>query len=199
MKWEESDAIIEQMIKGSTGELWGVKLEQSDHFLLLSHALNHVGIEGDLIDVGCGAGDVSRIWDGNYKGVDLDWVIERVSKVCNPGNDYISMNLEIENVKELPKARVALMNAFLDVRSDPHEMFEELLKLDIGNLIVHRQRLSQNSSSIDFRPGYGNTSVPSSVMSLDKIVADVENFSPGAKISLFHWQQDYYTFVVRKS
>ena len=199
MKWEESDRIVEQMIKGSTGELWGVKLEQSDHFPLLSHVLNHVGNEGDLVDIGCGAGDVSRVWNGKYTGVDLDWVIRRVSKVCNPTHNYISLDLTVESILNLPRARVALMNAFLDVRDDPHEIFNQILAIDIDNLIVHRQRLSQNQNFVEKRPGYGGSEVPSSVMSLEKIAAAVEKLRPTSKISLFHWQQDYYTFIVSES
>lgn len=199
MRWEESDNIVEQMIKGSTGELWGVKLEQSDHFPLLSHVLNHVGNEGDLVDIGCGAGDVSRVWKGNYTGVDLDWVIRRVSKICNPTCNYISLDLTVESVSNLPKFRIALMNAFLDVRDDAHEIFDQILANNIDSLIVHRQRLSQNQHFVEKRPGYGGSEVPSSVMSLEKIVASVEKIRPTAKILLFHWQQDYYTFIVSES
>lgn len=198
MNWGESDHVVDQMIKGSTGELWGVTLEKTDHFPLLSHVLEIVGNENSLIDIGCGAGDVSRVWKGEYVGVDFDWVIERVAKICNPNSNYVSLDLNVDSVKKLPKAKVALMNAFLDVREDPHEMFEQVMGLEIDSLVVHRQRLSQSSCVIDKRPGYGGTSVPSSVMSVDRIMSFTEKFAPNATISLFHWQQDFYTFIVRK-
>lgn len=199
MKWEESDAIIEQMIKGSTGELWGSRLEGSDHFSILKHSIEAVGNYGTLIDVGCGAGDISRVWTGDYVGVDLPWVIERVSKVCNSGGKYLSMDINADTVKSLPESRVVLMNAFLDVREDPHEIFESILQTNFENLIIHRQRLSQKDSKIEHRDSYGNSTVPSSVMSWERMHSSVMASNPNSHLALIHWQQDYYTFTVSRS
>ena len=88
-KWEENKDIIRQMISGSNGTLWGNRLEQTGHYPVLKECLDIVGQSGLLIDLGCGAGDVSRVWRGDYLGIDFDWVIEKVAKVCNQAN-YLS-------------------------------------------------------------------------------------------------------------
>ena len=70
MTWKESKDIIDQMIKGSNGTLWGFKLEGSNHFPILMNLLNKSGQSGLLLDIGCGAGDVSKFWKGEYLGID---------------------------------------------------------------------------------------------------------------------------------
>ena len=197
-EWRESDLIVEQMIKGSTGELWGKRLEDTDHFPVLKQAIDLVGNFETLLDIGCGAGDVCRVWNGKYIGVDLSWVVERVSKKCNPLQEYISIDLDSSTVFSLPESRVVLMNAFLDLREDSHDFFESLLKMKYENFIVHRQRLSQNNSKIEYRKSYGESTVPSSVMSWERICQSVMQSNSNSKISLIHWQGDNYTFIVSR-
>ena len=198
MNWSESDFLVEQMIKGSTGELWGVRLEDSDHFPVLKHSIESVGNSGTLLDVGCGAGDVSRVWTGDYIGVDLPWVVERVSKFCNPGKNYFSLDLNVSTVNSLPPCRVLLMNAFLDVRENPHELLDSVLQSNFESLVIHRQRLSQKESKVESRKSYGDSTVPSSIMSWERIHESVMTRNPSSHISLIHWQQDYYTLIVRR-
>ena len=199
MKWEESDSIVDQMIKGSTGELWGHRLEQSNHYGLLKHVLDIAEIRGGLLDVGCGAGDVSRSWNEDYTGADLGWIIEKVSKLCNPSKNYVSMDITKENISNLPHSRVVLMNAFLDVREDAHEIFEEILKIKSEKIIVHRQRLSQQNDRIEYQKSYGGSVIPSSIMSIEKINNLSKSLFPNSNILIFHWQNDYYTFIVSKN
>lgn len=199
MSWVESDLLVEQMIKGSTGELWGKRLEGSDHFPILKQAIDLVGNYGTLLDIGCGAGDVSRVWNGKYTGVDLPWVVERVSKICNPNHDYLSIDLNPLTIQNIPSSRVVLMNAFLDVRENPHELFESFLNLDVESFIVHRQRISQENDRIEYRKnGYIESIIPSSVMSWRRIAESVIKNDSKSNISLFHWQGDSYTFVVSR-
>jgi len=199
VKWEESDSIIEQMIKGSTGELWGVRLENSDHFGILKTLLDTAGHTGTLLDVGCGAADVSRVWKGEYTGVDLDWVVEKVANVCNPGNKFIIGDATVEStIRSLPSSDVVLMNAFLDVLENPHHVFDVLMSLDTNKIIVHRQRLTQDQAYYEIRGSYGNTEIPSSVMSLNKIVSSIRKF-PNAEFYLVQWQSDFYSFMVIKN
>ena len=197
MSWQENDDIVDQMIKGSSGELWGFRLEQSSHFPLLKAAFDYVGNKGTLLDLGCGAGDVSRTWDGNYTGADLDWVINRVAKVCNPTANYISINAGIDTIGLLPKADTILMNAFLETFENPHEMFESIVKMGFKNIIIHRQKLSNDKFSLESRDSYGNSNILSSIMSLSDIQKCVSTNHPNAQIALAHWDNGYYTMAVR--
>ena len=199
MRWEENEKIIDQMIKGSTGELWGKRLEQSDHFAVLNNLLEAAGQTGSLIDLGCGAADVSRAWKGEYTGVDLDWVIEKVANVCNPGNNFIAGDATVEStIRKLPSADVVLMNAFLDVLENPHDVFDMIMTSNINKIIVHRQRLTQDQAYCETRGSYGNSEVPSSVMSLNRILTTLSKF-PDAKFGILHWQSNVYSFIVDKN
>ena len=198
MSWVESDLLVEQMIKGSSGELWGNTLEGSDHFPILKQAFSLVGNSGSLLDIGCGAGDVSRVWEGEYTGIDLPWVVERVSKVCNSTRNYLPIDLRPSSLSLLPHARVVLMNAFLDVRDDPHEFLDALLKMNYENFIVHRQRLTNGSAKLEYRKSYGDSTVPSSIMSWDRIYQSVMSNDTNSKISVINWQSNWYTFVVSR-
>lgn len=197
-EWKESDLVVEQMIKGSTGALWGKRLEEADHFPVLKKAIDSVGNFGTLLDIGCGAGDVSRVWKGKYIGSDLPWVVERVSKKCNPAHEYFPIDLNTSTIQSLPSARVILMNGFLDVRDNPHEIFESLLKMNYENFIVHRQRLSQDSFKIEYLNSYGGTIVPNSIMSWNRINESVMQHDSKSKIYLIEWQGDSYTIIVSR-
>lgn len=187
------------MIKGSTGELWGKRLEQSDHFSVLNNLLEAAGQTGLLIDLGCGAADVSRVWKGVYTGVDLDWVIEKVANNCNPGNKFIAGDATLEStIKTLPNADIFLMNAFLDVLENPHDIFDMIMTSNVNKIIVHRQRLTQDQEHHEIRGSYGNTEIPSSIMSLNRILMTIHKF-PDAKFEILHWQSDIYSFIVVKN
>lgn len=199
--WQKSENIIDEMIKGSNGTLWGVKLEQSDHFPILLKAFEFIGETGLLLDIGCGAGDVNRAWKGDYLGVDLDWVIENVAKKCNVDKNYISMEITPQNISLLPKADVVLMNAFLDIQTNPHDIFNAVLKHDSKKIIIHRQRLQQNmhAESIETQISYANTEIPSSIMSANKLYCDTKELFPNAAISLLNWANDWYTIIIEKN
>lgn len=191
-KWEDDPEIIKQMIDGSKGILWGNKLEQASHYPLLKYCLDEVGHSGLLIDVGCGAGDVSRVWKGQYLGVDLDWVVEKVSKVCNP-NSYLSADLTV-SIPALPSAKCVLMNAFLDVQENPEEILEQAMnEIDTEWFIIHRQKIGKSDGFVT-GVGYGNSSTPISVMSTDTVNKFL-NKSKESKV--FRWDGEYYTITMR--
>lgn len=190
--WQDDPEIVEQLIDGSTGKLWKNRLEQAGHYPLLKYCLDEVGHTGLLIDVGCGAGDVSRVWKSQYLGLDLDWVIEKVSKVCNPSN-YLSADLTA-SIPKLPSAKCVLMNAFLDVQEKPDEILERAMnEINTEWFIIHRQKIGKSDGFVT-GIGYGNSSIPVSVMSTDT----VNKFLKRSKESkVFHWDGEYYTFTMR--
>lgn len=198
--WSENQEIIEQMKKGSSGELWGVRLEQSDHFPILSHFLRSVNSSGLLIDIGCGAGDVSRVWPGKYLGVDFDWIVEKVAKVCNPNADYLDLDCHSENIDRLPNCDVVLMNAFLDVSKEPSKVLNDILNLKKSNyVIVHRQRIKDDyeNDTVDITQGYAGLPVYRSCMSFHNLNSIFRKHSVDNNVQVIHWQSDYYSFCMR--
>jgi hypothetical protein len=193
--WQESDKVVDQMIKGSTGELWGKKLEQAGHFPLLNHLLNEIGHQGLLIDIGCGAGDVSRVWKGEYLGVDLGWVVDRVARVCNSTQIYKHIDVQRDELSELPSCRCVLMNALLDVLDNPSVILKKVCKsIDTDFVIVHRQKLS-DVDSIQYGNGYGDSKVAISKMSIGTLKSIC--LECGIKsMKAFHWEGDYYSFIL---
>jgi hypothetical protein len=196
IKWKESDLIVDQMIKGSTGELWGNRLEQTSHYPLLKKVFDIVGQQGLLIDLGCGAGDVSRVWNGKYLGIDLDWVIERVAKVCNPSACYASQDIQSQFLAAFPKCKCVLLNALLDVLEKPEEILRKICKaIDTEFVIVHRQKIS-DQNKVEYGKSYGDSVVAISTISMDELNKISQEI--GIKeIKLFHWEGEYYTFILR--
>lgn len=190
--WEENEDIIKQMISGSNGTLWGNRLEQAGHYPLLRECLNIVGQQGLLIDLGCGAGDVSRVWKGDYLGIDLDWVIEKVAKVCNQAN-YLSANLA-ESIPVLPQSKCILMNAFLDMLENPIHVLNSVL--DSANtewVIVHRQKIGYKDEHL-LGTSYGGATIPVSIVSIDSLKAIMKR---AISYEIYHWDGDYHTIIMR--
>jgi hypothetical protein len=198
MSWQESDKIVDQMIKGSNGTLWGFKLEESSHYPILQKLLEISGNKGLLVDIGCGAGDVSRIWGADYLGIDLDWVIQRVSKQCNPDKSFLSLDLTTQlNFQDIPESNCVLMNAFLDVQENPIEILEKICKEANTNwIIVHRQRIQDiEKGKFEYVAGYGDSLVPASTMSFNELNFIKENYSKEFLIG--HWENYCYSFAMR--
>jgi len=196
MSWLENSKIIDQMIKGSSGELWGHRLETSSHFPLLNNILNHIGQNGLLIDLGCGAGDVSRIWKDDYLGADLSWVIEKVSKICNPSAQYISINIKNDSLEILPRCRCVLMNAFLDVQENPFSILEKVCCMNTEWVVVHRQRVQNiEKSTFQYVKSYGDSQVPSSIISFAELNEIKNKYSKEFLIQ--KWENDSYSFAMR--
>ena len=198
VSWKEDHKIIDEMNKASSGELWGHRLEGSSHFPLLQFLLNHVKHRGLLIDVGCGAGDLSRVWGGQYLGVDLDWVIENVSEVRNPSSSFVKVNVQLDDLKNLPECRVIFANALLDVVHNPYEILRKLCNLKAEFVIIHRQRLREEKpDSIELRESYGDSQVPSSILTFQELREIANDFAVDKGVLIAPWDSDSYSFIVR--
>lgn len=199
MTWEKRDDIIDQMIKGSNGELWGKTLEQTDHFPIMQKALSHIDKSLTMIDIGCGAGDVSKFWDGDYIGVDLDWVVEGVSKVRNPNKKFLSINVIEGNFDLIDKndRKFLFMNAFLEVMQDPIETLERLMELQPEAIVIHRQRIGDENQS-ELRSSYAGAIVNSSVISKESIIEIASKISDDSSVHFYQWYDEWHSIVIVK-
>jgi len=196
--WKESDEVVKQMCKGSNGSLWGHKLEHADHFPILKSLLEKANNTGLLIDIGCGAGDVSRVWKGDYLGIDLDWVIEKVAKVCNPSFNFVMIDVLNDDLSEIPSCNCLLMNAFLDMIEEPITVLRKIIKsIDANYVIVHRQKITATPhKELDFVTSYAGTVVPASKITKNSI----EQFCQEMNVKdtmIIHWSGEYYSFIMR--
>lgn len=186
------------MIKGSSGELWGVTLEQSWHFNALLWTLESFDNSYVLYDIGCGAGDVSKCWNGEYVGLDLDWVIDNVSKIRNPNQKFLHFDAtkdDIRNFKNHSKKSIFFMNAFLEICQDPIKILEKLIQANPDALIIHRQRIGDDSQS-EWRQSYGQSTVYSSVIPENSIEEIAKKIN--ANIKKYHLMDEWCSFVIAK-
>jgi len=196
--WAKDDDIISDMIKGSTGELWGHRLEQSDHFPLLKSLLDEIGHQGVLIDLGCGAGDISRVWKGQYIGADLDWIIEGVSKKCNPSAEFINFDVINDDIKKLPPSKAIIMNALLDVLEDPVSILRKVCHADTEFVVIHRQKIvNTKNDQIEMGLSYGKSVVPVSKIAKNEIERIISDLSKETYVNVKAWNNNYYSFIMR--
>ena len=130
--WYNTAKSSEMMIRGAAAELPGWKrLEHSDHFPALKSLVDE--LQGEcitLLDVGCGAAEVSRVFNFFYVGADLDDVIKNVSRKVHPSKRYIAFDIydERQDLDFLSEYDIILMNAFIDVLQHPAYGLRRILK-----------------------------------------------------------------------
>jgi SAM-dependent methyltransferase len=198
VNWSEDEKIIDEMNKASSGELWGHKLQGSSHFPVLKALLDHVGHHGLLLDVGCGAGDVSNVWGGQYIGADLDWVIENVSKKQNSNASFLKIDIQNDDLSQIPSCRVVFANALLDVVHNPAEILKKLCNIRTEYVIIHRQRLRESKPpEMELRKSYGGSMVPSSVITFSELGEISKQFAIDNTVIIVPWESDSFSFIMR--
>jgi len=146
--WYNQTTTPNEMVRGATGILWPV-LEKSTHFPILMGMLQSIPESSvSLLDVGCGAGDVSRICGTLfYLGIDMPHILENVARRVNPSARYRNFDAYENDFEFMKDYDVILMNAFIDVLEFPLVVFEKVLENCEGYIILHRQSISDNSST----------------------------------------------------
>ncbi len=156
--WYDNDKCPDQMILGATGHLWPT-LENSDHFPVLDALMNTVDSECvSLLDIGCGAADLSRIYpEYFYTGVDLKNIIENVAMRMHPDKSYINFDIYADSEKcdFISSFDIVVMNAFIDVLEFPVYGLENVLKHASKYVILHRQEVDGQETRVIKNPSYG--------------------------------------------
>jgi len=144
--WYDTDKTPSEMIRGATGVLWPV-LEKSDHFSALESMLRTASISSlSILDVGCGAGDVSRVCGTLfYVGADMPHILSSVSQQVNPLARYREFDAYESNYEFIGEYDIVLMNAFIDVIEYPVSILRRILENSKKYVILHRQTISSNS------------------------------------------------------
>ena len=158
--WYDLDECPQYMILGAQGKLWPV-LEKSSHFPMLKALLEQIPEECiTLIDVGCGAAELSRLVNGLfYVGADLENIIENVARKMHPHSNYVSFDIYggPEECKFIEDYDVVVMNAFIDVLQYPITGLRNILTNAQNYVILHRQEFdSTGVTRIERNPSYGS-------------------------------------------
>lgn len=155
--WYNKDILPEQMVLGALGVLDGwSRLENTDHYPLLKHLINAANAE-TLCDLGCGAGELGRLFNltHNYIGYDLSHIIEKVAINLNPSLNYIKFDINTFNYSDLLKYDLIVCNAFLTEMPNPEHILKNILQNTNKNLIIHRQDFSDETNVVNAIT-YGN-------------------------------------------
>lgn len=154
--WYDEEIIPESMLKAVTGQIAGWKqLEESDHLESLKHALFCCSNSNNLMDLGCGAGEVSRVFKQfDYTGADLTHIIEKVAKKKNPSNKYIYCDANTDDLQFLQNYDIVLMNSFLSEIPDYFKILNKVLFYSKKYIVIHRQQFDDSSSRLEEYPSY---------------------------------------------
>jgi len=155
----QSPVVYQNMIDGAKGKLFP-RLEDSDHYHILKEFLQKASDKGvySLIDVGCGAAEISRVFGGfHYTGVDLQHIVENVSMAMNPTNSYLCLDLYKDELDVLEDYDFVLLNAIIDVVEDPFYCLRRILNNSSRSIVVHRQTVTPGKNQILKNESYGGT------------------------------------------
>ena len=168
--WYDSTKVPEQMLLGAKGVLWPV-LEKSDHFPVLDSLIKETKDDAfTLLDIGCGAAELSRLYPNfYYTGADLPNIIKEVSMKMHPQNSYIPFDIYEDNPGFANDYDVIVMNAFIDVLQKPTLCLSKVLTEAPKYVILHRQAFSDKRETHLYKyPSYGNVDSYQSVINRDE-------------------------------
>ena len=164
--WYDSSNVPEQMLLGAKGVLWPV-LEKSDHFPVLDSLISETKEDAfTLLDLGCGAADLSRLYPNfYYTGADLSNIIKEVAMKMHPQNSYVSFDIYDDKAEFIKDYDVVVMNAFIDVLQKPLIGLSKVLTHGSKYVILHRQAFSDTRETHLYRyPSYGGVDSYQSVI-----------------------------------
>ena len=132
-----------------------------------------------IIDVGCGAAEVGRIYSNmKYAGADLPHIIESVAQKVNPNKTYI--NFDANNSDSFDAAKdydIVIMNSFLSELSNPLGFLEKILQNSKKCIIIHRQDFNNEKTFLENYTSYGGKPATNSNINYKELVALVEKYN----------------------
>jgi hypothetical protein len=166
--WYNSDILPLEMVKGAKAEIPGwKKLEYTEHFPILDELIKELD-PISICDIGCGSAEISRIYPNLiFLGLDLPHIIKKVSLVVNPGKKYMDFDANTqENFSFLKEYDLLLMNGFLSEIENPMKFMEKILNQYEGNILIHRQDLTDSEGFLEEYNSYGGIVTTNSVMNI---------------------------------
>lgn len=162
--WYDETILPNQMINGANGKLGWPKLENSNHFKFLDNALKKCENAKSIIDLGCGAGEVGRVYSKfDYKGYDLPHIIEKVSKVVNPKLNYDFFDANQSDFEFCEEADIVLSNGFITELESCSKVFTKVLKKIRKYFILHRQKFADQEELNEYQTYGGLTTTNCSI------------------------------------
>jgi hypothetical protein len=194
--WHDKNILPKSMVNS------GFKcLEESDHFDALQACFDMVGDSKTLLDLGCGAAEVSRVFNKfDYTGADLPHIIEKVSMVKNPNAKYIKFDIEKDNLHFLSDKDVVLMNGIVSEIPNWYLALSKVLDVAEKYIILHRQTVTDEKSSLVEYKTYGGLPTTNSVINYEDLVRlfEMNSFEKIYEANSFVYDDACKSFVFRK-
>lgn len=178
-------------------------LEDSEHFYSLSECFNKAKEASSIIDLGCGAGEVGRVFSTNYKytGADLPHIIEKVSKLKNPNNNYLYFNAEDSDMNFIHEFDIVLMNSFLSEIPNWYLVLSKILTNSKKYIIIHRQSITKEASKNEEYSTYANLKTINTIINYKSFIKlfEMNNFEKIFETQSFVDNKDKHTFLFKKN
>lgn len=177
------------------------KLEESEHFNSLLNCFSKIENCHSIIDLGCGTGEVGRVFsDFSYVGADLPHIIEKVSKIKNPKNNYIKFDIEKDSLDFLKKYDIVVMNGFISEIPNWYLALSKVLLNSNKYIILHRQSITNDKTSLFEYNTYGSLKTTNNVINYKELnnLFEMNCFEKIFETYSFDIKDEKMTFLFRK-
>ena len=154
-----------------------------------------------LIDLGCGTAVLSEfvLW---YEGADLPHIIEGCAKRNYPNLRYHNVNAETDPLNFLTDYDVVVMNALLDVMSDPLTILKKVLNVSKKYVVIHRQEITVSGKThYTINDSYGGRTYHS-IINRNDFIATVQGagfiIEAEKNLSFTNWENNGNSFLLKK-
>jgi len=111
-----------------------------------------------ILDVGCGAGAISRyLNEFDYTGCDLQNIVENVAKKYLPEQQFVVCDFYNDDLAFVKNYDLVFMNAFLDVSQYPVDILKKVLENSSKYVLIHRQLITDEDTVTQKEHSYGGT------------------------------------------
>jgi SAM-dependent methyltransferase len=111
-----------------------------------------------ILDVGCGAGAISRYLNKfDYTGCDLQNIVENVAKKYLPEQQFVVCDFYNDDLAFVKNYDLVFMNAFLDVSQYPVDILKKVLENSSKYVLIHRQLITDEDTVTQKEHSYGGT------------------------------------------
>lgn len=196
--WYDEEKLPFDMARHASGQVSGwAKLEETDHFPYMKKLIDFTKCES-LAELGCGAGDIGRVFQGKFRyvGYDLPHIVEKVSKQVNPNLNFEYFDANIDDFYFLSNYDLVLCNAFISELDNPFEVLKKILENSKKFIIIHRQHFDKDTRMEKYKT-YGLLETVKSVLSTSEFENIVVKNNYQIKINNdFNWGK---TILLEKS
>ena len=193
--------IASDMVKGALCQLEGwQKLENSDHFPILQSLLTMIPPKlKKIADIGCGAGEISRVLDSyEYTGFDLPHIIEEVALKVNPNSRYDKIDIQKVDFDIFSSFDIVLCNSFISELGNGEDILNSLFKSSPRYIILHRQEVTRLSTYSEEYKTYGDLNTLKCVLSEDCIKEFLEFYDFSCP-QAYRLSTNLYSFLFKKN